>query len=52
MKGILSGVAYIHDKGIIHRDLKPQNILIDDVNDLSTIKLIDFGLGKQNVRSM
>lgn len=23
MKGILSAVAYMHDKNIIHRDLKP-----------------------------
>ena len=23
MKGILSAVAYMHDKGIVHRDLKP-----------------------------
>lgn len=30
---------------ISHRDLKPQNILINDVNDMSSVKLIDFGLG-------
>lgn len=47
MKGILNGVDYIHANGIIHRDLKPQNILIHDLNDLSTVKLIDFGLGEQ-----
>lgn len=47
MRGILQGVSYIHERSIIHRDLKPQNILIDDVNDLSTVKLIDFGLGNQ-----
>jgi len=23
MKGILSAVEYMHDKGIVHRDLKP-----------------------------
>lgn len=39
-------VEYIHLHDIIHRDLKPHNILINDVNDLSTIKLIDFGLGE------
>ena len=30
MRGILSAVAYIHEKGIVHRDLKPDNILIND----------------------
>jgi serine/threonine protein kinase len=44
MKGILEGVAYIHEKSISHRDLKPQNILITDDH---IIKLIDFGLGNQ-----
>ena len=46
MKGIIKGVDYLHQRGIIHRDLKPQNILVDDVDDLTTVKLIDFGLGE------
>jgi ribosomal protein S6 kinase alpha-5 len=51
---VLSAVKYIHSKGIVHRDLKlginmqnflpSGNILIEDINDLSTIKLCDFGL--------
>lgn len=54
MKGILSAVEYMHDKGIVHRDLKPgkfenakcflDNILVCDKNDLSTCKVVDFGL--------
>ena len=44
IKGILSGVVYIHDKGIMHRDLKPENILLADKDDLSSVKIIDFGL--------
>lgn len=26
IRGILSAVSYIHDKGIVHRDLKPGNL--------------------------
>lgn len=45
MKGIIRGVSYLHQHNIVHRDLKPQNILVDNLTDLSTVKLIDFGLG-------
>ena len=34
----------MHSKNYVHRDLKPENILIDDEDDLSSIKLADFGL--------
>lgn len=56
MRQILQAVAYIHSRGIVHRDLKPgmlyqfineyflDNILVGDVDDLSTIKIADFGL--------
>lgn len=47
MKSLFSSVEYLHSKEIIHRDIKPENILIADCNDLSTIKLIDFGLSSQ-----
>jgi serine/threonine protein kinase len=47
MKCIIGAVAYIHEKAIIHRDLKTANILIDDYNDLDTVKIIDFGLGER-----
>jgi serine/threonine protein kinase len=44
MRNLLSAVEHVHSKNFVHRDLKPENILIDDYNDLSSIKLADFGL--------
>ena len=48
IKNILSAVAYIHSRGIMHRDLKPENILLQDKNDLSSVKIIDFGLSNKH----
>ena len=47
MKGILKGLMYLHLKDFIHRDLKPANIVIVDMNDFSTVKIIDFGLAQK-----
>ena len=45
VKHILLGVQYIHyNHEIIHRDLKPGNILFKKNNDLSSLKIWDFGL--------
>ena len=53
MKGIFSGLTYLHSLNIIHRDLKtgkhccvlqPENVLISDPNDLSKVKIADLGL--------
>ena len=44
MQGILKAVAYLHKKGIIHRDLKPANIIFGSETDLTTVKVMDFGL--------
>jgi len=29
---------------IIHRDLKPENIMFSELNDLNSLKIVDFGL--------
>ena len=53
---MILAVDSIHTMGIVHRDLKPgtsfsfhnlcniDNILVGDFNDLTSIKLADFGL--------
>ncbi|KAM3143589.1 hypothetical protein pb186bvf_004351 [Paramecium bursaria] len=44
MKQILDGLNYMHSKNIMHRDLKPENILFIQKDDISTLKIADFGL--------
>ena len=44
MRQALSAIKYCHDHNICHRDLKPENFLLQKSEELSSIKLIDFGL--------
>ncbi|KAM3130683.1 hypothetical protein pb186bvf_017191 [Paramecium bursaria] len=48
MKSMLLGLQYLHEEGIVHRDIKPDNILIKDMNDLTSVKIADFGLSFQS----
>ena len=45
-QNVCDAVQHLHRKQIIHRDLKPDNILVSDIAERSTAKLIDFGLAK------
>ena len=47
MRQILHAVAYCHSNNICHRDLKPENFLLKKKDDISSIKLIDFGLSQK-----
>lgn len=44
IKGILKAISHITRFNMIHRDIKPSNIVIEDPEDLETVKLLDFGL--------
>lgn len=41
LKGVLSGLAFMHGEGVYHRDIKPENIMISVPNNVPVI--IDFG---------
>ena len=43
---IASGIKYLHEYGIVHRDLKPDNIMLSDLSDEPSVKIMDFGLSK------
>ena len=44
VKGIISGIDYIHSKAIIHNDLKEDNIVLEsDQNEQIKTLIIDFG---------
>ena len=46
-KGIIAGLAYLHQQEVVHRDLKSSNILIAERADGEYIpKIADFGLSK------
>jgi len=45
-KGLIKGLAFLHDNKIIHRDLKPSNILISKYQEEYSAKISDFGLSK------
>lgn len=45
MKGLLKGVAELHERGNVHYDISPRNICVDgDPGGEFKVKLIDFGL--------
>ncbi|CAD8178593.1 unnamed protein product [Paramecium octaurelia] len=44
MHALLSGIDYMHSKNVMHRDIKPENIVLEKINNLTTLKLVDFGL--------
>jgi len=46
LRGLLLGIAELHDHGIVHRDLKPANVLLAIGSD-DIVKIADVGLAKR-----
>lgn len=48
---VASALAYAHSHGVVHRDLKPANVLLLNGSNQIFIKLLDFGVAKDETRS-
>lgn len=46
-QGLLKAVQFMHERGIAHRDLKPQNLLLENKDDNTSVKVCDFGYAKR-----
>lgn len=43
---LLRGVQYLHQHNVVHRDLKLENLLLVSPDNITHIKIADFGLAK------
>lgn len=50
MRNLFKALVFIHNQNIVHRDIKPENILFGVKEDISTLKLIDFGLATTTLK--
>jgi serine/threonine protein kinase len=46
MRSILKCIEFCHNNGVVHRDIKLENLMFKRKGDLTSAKLIDFGLSK------
>ena len=52
IKQLLNALSYLHYLcDICHRDIKPENIMFPEKNNISYIKLLDFGLSSDSFES-
>jgi len=47
-KGMFEAISYFHQMNYIHRDIKLDNVLLKDWDDLTSVKIVDFGLTEVN----
>ena len=45
MKQIIEALLFVHKNHYMHRDLKPENIMFSNNDYLTSLKMIDFGIG-------
>src|SRR5687768_15689372 len=42
-----TGIAELHALGVVHRDLKPSNLFVNEAAGAKVIKVLDFGISKE-----
>lgn len=45
---VINAIKYAHERGILHRDISPNNVLVFFEGDKLTVRVADFGLGKDS----
>ena len=52
IKQIFNALSYLHYScDVCHRDVKPENIMFSEKNNISSLKLLDFGLSSDSFES-
>ena len=52
IKQLLNALSYLHYScDVCHRDIKPENIMFKEKDDISCVKLLDFGLSSDSFES-
>jgi HD superfamily phosphohydrolase len=50
LRGLLDGLAYLHELGLVHRDIKDANIVRSPSDDVPVV-IVDFGFAKEDGKS-
>lgn len=46
-KGLLEGIAFIHERQVAHRDIRAQTVLLDYIGNEVAVRICDFGYAKR-----